>query len=115
MGERNLFMANTPLVVLEAAAAARRQGARAQLVLLEDFDLAPRLAALLRRWRDNPFEKIVHLPGRHEEHRRGPGAQRGLAAFARRIAVKRGARIARLCLKLRPFSRAGGVNYTSEL
>ena len=89
MGERNLFMANTPLVVLEAAAAARRQGARAQLVLLEDFDLAPRLAALLRRWRDNPFEQVVHLPGRHEEHRRGPGAQRGLAAFARRIAVKR--------------------------
>jgi hypothetical protein len=89
MGARNLFMANTPLVVLEAAAAARAQGGRAQLVLLEDFDLAQKLASLLRRWRDNPFEKIVHLPGRHEEHRRGPGAQRGIAAFARRIAVKR--------------------------
>ena len=89
MGERNLFMANTPLVVLEAAAAARRQGARAQLVLLEDFELADRLARLLKRWRDNPFEAIVRLPGRHEEHRRGPGAQRGLSAFTRRIAVKR--------------------------
>ncbi len=87
--ERNLFMANTPLVVLEAAAAARRQGGRAQLVLLEDFDLASKLSALLRRWRDNPFEKIVHLPCRHEEYRRGPGAQRGIRAFARRIATKR--------------------------
>src|SRR5205085_11669026 len=87
--ERNLFMANTPLVVLEAAAAARRRGGRAQLVLLEDFDLAARLSALLRRWRDNPFEKIVHLPGRHEEHRRGPGTQRGIRALARRISVKR--------------------------
>jgi len=89
MGARNLFLANTPLVGLEAAAAARAQGGRAQLVLLEDFDLAQKLASLLRRWRDNPFEKVVHLPGRHEEHRRGPGAQRGIAAFARRIAVKR--------------------------
>jgi hypothetical protein len=89
MGERNLFMANTPLVVLEAAAAARHAGTRAQLVLLEDFDLAAQLAAMLRRWRDNPFEAIVRLPGRHEEHRRGPGGQRGLSAFARRIAVKR--------------------------
>jgi hypothetical protein len=89
MGERNLFMANTPLVVLEAAAAARHAGTRAQLVLLEDFELAGQLAAILRRWRDNPFEAILRLPGRHEEHRRGPGAQRGLAAFARRIAVKR--------------------------
>jgi hypothetical protein len=89
MGARNLFMANTPLVVLEGAAAARRQGTRAQLVLLEDFELADRLARLLKRWRDNPFEAIVRLPGRHEEHRRGPGAQRGLKALARRIAVKR--------------------------
>jgi hypothetical protein len=89
MSARNLFMANTPLVVLEAAAAARQQGARAQLVLLEDFELADRLARVLKRWRDNPFEAIVRLPGRHEEHRRGPGAQRGLQAFARRIAVKR--------------------------
>jgi hypothetical protein len=89
MDARNLFMANTPLVVLEAAAAARREGSRAQLVLLEDFDLAERLERLLRRWRDNPFEEIVRLPGRHEEHRRGPGTQRGVGAFARRIAVKR--------------------------
>jgi hypothetical protein len=89
MAARNLFMANTPLVVLECAAAARRKGGRAQLVLLEDFDLAARLEKLLRRWRDNPFEDILRLPGRHEEHRRGPGAQRGVAAFARRIAVKR--------------------------
>jgi hypothetical protein len=89
---RNLFMANTPLVVLECAAAARRERGRAQLVLLEDFDLAPRLEKLLRRWRDNPFEQIVRLPGRHEEHRRGPGAQRGIGALARRIAVKRDVR-----------------------
>jgi hypothetical protein len=87
--DRNLFMANTPLAVLECAAAARHEGGRAQLVLLEDFELAPRLERLLRRWRDNPFERIVRLPGRHEEHRRGPGAQRGVGAFARRIAVKR--------------------------
>lgn len=98
MGERNLFMANTPLVVLEAAAAARQTGARAQLVLLEDFDLAPRLANLLRRWRDNPFEAIVRLPGRHEEHRRGPGAQRGLSAFVRRLAAKRDIRRETLAL-----------------
>jgi hypothetical protein len=89
MGERNLFLANTPLVVLEAAAAARHAGTRAQLVLLEDFELADRLTRLLKRWRDNPFESIVRLPGRHEEHRRGPGAQRGLGAFTRRLAVKR--------------------------
>ena len=89
MGDRNLFLANTPLSVLQAAAAARRQGTRAQLVLLEDFELAPRFAALLRRWRDNPFEAVVRLPGRHEEHRRGPGAQRGAAAVLRRIASRR--------------------------
>jgi len=89
MGARNLFMANTPLVVLEAAAAARRQGGRAQLVLLEDFDLAVRLEKLLRRWRDNPFEQILRLPGRHEEFRRIAAAQRGLGAFARRLAAKR--------------------------
>ena len=92
MGERNLFMANTPLVVLEAAVVARRQGGRAQLVLLEDFDLADRLVRLLKRWRDNPFEAVLRLPGRHEEHRRGPGAQRGIAALARRVAVKRAIR-----------------------
>jgi len=89
MAARNLYMANTPLVVLESAAAARRTGGRAQLVLLEDFDLAVRLEKLLRRWRDNPFEDIVRLPGRHEEHRRVPGAQRGVGALARRLQAKR--------------------------
>jgi hypothetical protein len=92
MAERNLFLANTPLSVLVAAAVARHQGTRSQLVLLEGFDLAPRFAALLRRWRDNPFEAIVRLPGRHEEHRRGPGAQSGAAAVVRRIASRRAVR-----------------------
>jgi hypothetical protein len=88
MADRNLFLANTPLSLLQAAAAARQQGTRAQLLLLEEFELAPRFAAMLRRWRDNPFEAIVRLPGRHEEHRRGPGAQRGAGAVVRRITSK---------------------------
>ena len=88
MADRNLFLANTPLSLLQAAAAARHQGTRAQLVLLDDFELAARFAAVLRRWRDNPFEAIVRLPGGHEALRRGPGAQRGPAALVRRISSK---------------------------
>jgi len=89
MAARNLFLVDTPLALLAAAAAARRQGARAQLVLLEGFESADRFARALKRWRDNPFEAITRLPGGHEQLRRGPGAQRGLAAFARRIAEAR--------------------------
>jgi hypothetical protein len=87
---RGLFLANTPLIVLEAAGLARRCGGRAQLVLSADFDLAPRLAALLQRWPDSPFEAIHLLPGRHTEHALGAGhARRGVRGFLHRIAVKR--------------------------
>lgn len=90
---RNLYLASTPMIALAAAGAARAQGGRARLVLLEDFDLAGRFEALLRGWRDNPFEDIVRLPGRYTEHVRGaPDRARGLAALVRRTRVKRGLR-----------------------
>src|SRR5689334_8253101 len=81
MAARHLFIAHTPLALMQAAAAARRQGARAQLLLSADFALAERFARVLKRWRDNPFEAITRLPG-------APGglpAQRGLGAFLRRF------------------------------
>lgn len=90
MSRRHLFMANTPSIVLEAAGLARRQGGRAQLVLSADFDLAPRLARLLERWRDNPFEAIHLLPGRQTEHERGARHdRRGLGGLLHRVRVKR--------------------------
>lgn len=78
------------MIALAAAGAARAQGGRARLLLLEDFDLAARLEALLRGWRDNPFEDILRLPGRYTEYVRGaPDRERGVAAFVRRTQVKR--------------------------
>lgn len=88
-----LFMASTPMIVLSCAAAARAQGGRARLVLLEDFDLAERLQALLEGWRDNPFEQILRLPGRHTEHLRGAHDRgRGVRHFLHRAQVKRNLR-----------------------
>lgn len=90
MTARALFLANTPLIVLAAAGLARHVGGRAQLVLSADFALAPRLAALLQRWPDNPFEAIHLLPGRQTEHERGAGNDaRGVRRFLHRIRVKR--------------------------
>lgn len=90
---RNLFIASTPMIALAAAGAARAQGGRARLLLLEDFDLAARLQALLQGWRDNPFEVIARLPGRYSEHLRGaPDRVRGTQAFFRRVRVKRALR-----------------------
>jgi hypothetical protein len=90
MSSRDLFLASTPLIALEAAGAALMRGSRAQLVLIEDFDLAPRLCDLLLRWPDRPFETIHRLPGRHTEHQRGAGSdRRRLGDFLHRIRVKR--------------------------
>ena len=90
MSSRDLFLASTPLIALEAAGAALTRGGRAQLVLIEDFDLAPRLCELLQRWPDRPFEMIYRLPGRHTEHQRGAGNdRRRLGDFLHRIRVKR--------------------------
>ena len=106
---RGLYIASTPMIALAAAGAARAQGGRARLVLIEDFDLAPRLEALLRAWPDNPFERIVRLPGRHTEHLRGaPDRARGTRMFVTRLRVKRALRsetmaaIAALDADLRP-------------
>ncbi|KFN49896.1 hypothetical protein [Arenimonas composti] len=85
-----LYLASTPLIAIEAAGAALAAGETAELVLIEDFDLAPRFEALLRRWRDNPFRDIHRLPGRYTEHQRGAGdRQRGVAALLHRVRVKR--------------------------
>lgn len=85
-----VFVASTPMIALACAAAARVQGGRARLILLEDFDLAERLQALLEGWRDNPFEAIVRLPGRHTEHLRGARDRgRGVRHFLHRGQVKR--------------------------
>jgi hypothetical protein len=93
MAERHLFLANTPLIALASAGLARHAGGRAQLVLSADFDLAPRLAALLWRWPDNPFETITGLPGRHDEHVRGAGgSDRGALRLVHRVRVKRALR-----------------------
>ena len=90
MSGRALYLASTPMIALEAAGAALAQGARAQLVLIEDFDLAEQLADLLRCWRNCPFETIHRLPGRHTEHTLGVGDdRRGVGDFLRRIRVKR--------------------------
>jgi hypothetical protein len=90
MTTRGLYLASTPLIALEAAGAALAQGGRAQLVLIEDFDLVSRLAALLQRWPDRPFEKIHLLPGRHVEHQlRSASNRRGLSRALYRLRVKR--------------------------
>jgi hypothetical protein len=89
MPARNLFIASSPLSLLESAALARQQGTRSQLVLLEDFALAQRLERLCRRWRDNPFEAILRLPGRFEEAHHVLGPQQGARALAQRRARRR--------------------------
>ena len=93
MSRRHLFLASTPMIALEAAGAALAQGGRAQLVLMEDFDLAGRLAQLLQRWRDCPFEAIHRVPGRYTEYRRDAGDDRHeVGDFVHRIRVKRALR-----------------------
>ena len=90
MSGRGLYLASTPLIALAAAGAALAQRDRAQLVLIEDFDLAPRLTDLVQRWPDCPFETIHRLPGRFTEHQRGAGDDRhGVGDFLHRIRVKR--------------------------
>lgn len=90
MTARGLYLASTPMIAPAAAGAALAQGGRAQLVLIEDFDLAGRLAGLLQRWPDCPFEAIHRLPGRYAEHQRGAGDDRhGVGDFVHRIRVKR--------------------------
>ena len=95
----SLHLASTPMIALACAAAARAHSGRARLLLLGDFEHAGRLAALLRAWRDNPFEVIECLPGRFDEHARGaPDRARGVAQFFRRIAIKRALRRETLAL-----------------
>jgi hypothetical protein len=90
MDTRALHFASTPMIALEAAAMALSRPGRHRLVLIEDFDQAPRLAALLAAWRDRPFEAIERLPGRYTEHSRGGGDHpRGLARAWRRVRIKR--------------------------
>lgn len=85
-----LHFASTPLIAIEACGAALAAGVPAELVLIEDFDLAARFEALLRRWRDCPFRAIHRLPGRYTEHQRGVrGGSRGAGAFVHRARVKR--------------------------
>jgi hypothetical protein len=94
MGDpRRLFVASTPMIALACAAIAAARPGPARLMLIEDFDLAPRLQDLLLRWRDNPFIDIQRLPGRHTEHCLGAGHEhRGLAGLLRRVCVKRALR-----------------------
>lgn len=81
------------MIALSCAAAALALGGRSRLLLMEDFDLAERLQGLLQRWRDNPFESIERLPGRHTEHLFGaPDRARGIGAWLHRNRVKRGLR-----------------------
>ena len=83
-----LYIASTPLIALSCAAAALRNGGRAALVVIEDFDLAPRLQSLLESWRDNPFERIERFPGRYV----APGLRsdaRGAAALVQRARRQR--------------------------
>lgn len=88
-----LYLASTPMIALESAGAALARGGRAQLVLIEDFDLAEQLAELLQCWSDNPFEAIHRLPGRHTEHMLGAGDNHhGVADFLHRMGVKRALR-----------------------
>lgn len=85
-----LFFASTPMIALSCAAAALAHRGRARLILIEDFDLAERLQRLLERWRDNPFEAIVRLPGRHTEHVLGARHdRRGAHGLLHRVRVKR--------------------------
>ncbi len=92
-GPASLHLASTPLIALACAAAARAHPGRARLLLLGDFEHARRLAGLLARWRDNPFELIECLPGRFDEHTRGaPDRARGLLQFFRRVSIKRALR-----------------------
>lgn len=81
------------MIALACAGAALAHPGRARLLLIEDFDLAERLQRLLEGWRDNPFEAIVRLPGRHTELVMGvPDGGKGLGHFLRRVRIKRALR-----------------------
>ncbi len=91
---RAVFLASTPLIALEAAAHALAIRGRHRLVLIEDFEGVESLAALLREWRDNPFEAIERLAGRYTEHQHGSGDHpRGLVKAWRRVRIKRALRV----------------------
>ncbi len=97
------------MIALACAGAALAHPGRSRLLLIEDFDLAGRFQSLLEGWRDNPFEAITRLPGRHTEHVMGAGdGGRGVRHFLHRLRVKRALRrqtlaeIERLDASLRP-------------
>jgi hypothetical protein len=88
-----LFIASTPMIALACAGAALAHPGRSRLLLIEDFDLAGRLQDLLEGWRDNPFEAIMRLPGRHTEHVMGArDGGSGVRHFLHRLRVKRALR-----------------------
>lgn len=88
--QTRLFIASTPMIALSCAGAALAHPGHSRLILIEDFDLAERLQDLLQSWRDNPFEAIVRLPGRHTEHLLGARHdRRGVSGLFHRVRVKR--------------------------
>ena len=87
-----LYMASTPLIALSCAAAALDARTVAVLVLIEDFDLAPRLQTLLESWRDNPFDRIIRIPGRYHASARTLQGKRRWHAPLRRAGEQRASR-----------------------
>ncbi|HET9484035.1 MAG TPA: hypothetical protein VFO79_08765, partial [Xanthomonadales bacterium] len=89
----DLYLATTPLTALIAAGLAREQSPGSGLVLIEDYDDAPRWRALLAGWRDSPFSRVELVPGRATEARAcASAAGRGLS---RRLARERSKRALR--------------------
>ena len=83
----DLYLASTPLTALLAAGVARAEGGAGALVLIEDYDDAPRWRALIERWRDSPFARVELVPGRATESR--TMAQAPAGRLARRLARER--------------------------
>lgn len=105
----DLYLASTPLTALIAAGLARAESPGSGLVLIEDYDDAPRWRSLFAAWRDTPFARVELVPGRASEARAERAA--GLSGIERRLArerVKRAlraesfARLRALDLALRP-------------
>lgn len=89
----DLYLATTPLTALIAAGLAREESPGSGLVLIEDYDDAPRWRALLAGWRDSPFSRVELVPGRATEARVcASAAGRGLS---RRLARERSKRALR--------------------
>lgn len=103
----DLYLATTPLTALIAAGLARAESPAATLVLVEDYDDAPRWRALIAHWRDSPFARVELVPGRATEARAHATIE-ARGAFARRLARERakGALRAQAFEALRTLDRA---------